>query len=531
MPADVLVIGAGASGSVVTRHLAQAGLAVTCLEQGGWVQSHEFPGDSPAWDILHQSRWAMNPNTRRLPADYPINTDDAEINPLMFCGVGGGTVHYAAAWPRFMPSDFRLRTLDGVADDWPIGYDDLAPYYAQAERDWGVSGLGGDPAFPPGIEYPLPALPIGLIGRRAATGMDRLGWHWWPHPNAIASRPYGRLAACERRGVCMTGCISGAKASTDITHWPDALAAGARLVTGARVREITTDARGRASGAIYRDRDGVEHHVGARLVVLACNGIGTPRLLLLSDGLANSSGLVGRRLMMHPTAAVAGVYDEELEGWRGPAGSPIVSYQFYETDPDRGFVRGAKWDVYPIAGALPHLQVLHGTPLGERFGPRIHENMRRLFGRSLLWTAQTDDLPVETNRVELDDALVDGDGLPAPRVHYRIHEQSHRNMAFQLERMREAHMAGGAIETHVWHWMPDVGWHTLGTARCGNDPATSVVDAFGRSHDVPNLFVVDGSVFVTGSSMNPTPTIAAFALRAAEHIVTRRRDAGLARGA
>lgn len=528
-PADVLVVGAGASGSVVTKRLAEAGVDVTCLEQGDWVSADEYPGENRAWDVLHQSAWALNPNTRRRPADYPIETSEAEIWPLMFNGVGGGTVHYSALWPRLLPSDFRVRTVDGVADDWPISYEELAPFYDRIQVDWAVSGLAGDPATPPTPAYPLPPLPIGLIGQRAAAGMNELGWHWWPHPNAIASRPHGRLAPCERRGVCMTGCIAGAKASTDITHWPDALRAGARLVTGARVREITVGPDGRATGATYIDREGREHHEAARNVVLACNGIGTARLLLLSrsrahpDGLANSSGLVGRRLMMHPTVAVAGVYEDDLESWRGPAGSPIISLEFYETDRDRNFPRGAKWDVYPIAGALPYFQLLHGSPLADRFGPAVHDTMARMFGRTFIWEAQTDDLPTPQNRVELDPNLTDGDGIPAPKILYRVSEDSERNMAFQLARMRQAHAAAGAVETHEWHWMPNVGWHTLGTARCGDDPATSVVDRWGRAHDVGNLFVVDGSVFVTGSAMNPTATIAAFALRTAEHILATRR--------
>ncbi len=525
--ADVLVIGAGASGSVVTKRLAEAGIAVTCLEQGGWVSADSFPGEQREWDVLQGSRWAMNPNVRQMPADYPIDTSESAINPLMFCAVGGGTIHYAAAWPRLKPSDFRTHTLDGVGDDWPFTYEDLEPWYDRVDRDFGVSGMGGDPSYPAGGDYPLPALPIQPLGRRAATGMNRLGWHWWPHPTAIASQPYGRLAACARRGVCMTGCREGAKASTDITHWPDALRHGARLVTGARVREITTDARGRASGATYVDRDGREQHVAARMVVLAANGIGTARLLLLS-GLANSSGLVGRRLMMHPSIGVVGVYDEELESWKGPAGSPLVSYEFYETDHARGFPRGAKWDAYPIAGLSSYQGFLTALPLAERFGPGLHQTMRRVFGRSFMWTAQTDDLPDEANHVALDSVLTDSDGIPAPKVVYRVAEWSRRNLEFQTARMREAHEAAGALETHLWEWMPDVGWHTLGTARCGHDPATSVVDPYGRSHDVPNLFVVDGSVFVTGSAMNPTATIAAFALRAAEQIVEHCRDEGAA---
>jgi choline dehydrogenase-like flavoprotein len=290
---------------------------------------------------------------------------------------------------------------------------------------------------------------------------------------------------------------------------------------------VTTDARGHADGATYIDRAGREQHVAARTVVLAANGVGTARLLLLS-GLANSSGLVGRRLMMHPSVGVVGVYDEDLESWKGPAGSPLVSYEFYETDLARGFPRGAKWDAYPIAGLATYQGFLGALPIAERLGPGLHRTMRRVFGRSFIWTAQIDDLPDERNAVTIDPALTDGDGIPAPKVTYAVGEWTQANLDFQVARMREAHEAAGAIETHLWEWMPDVGWHTLGTARCGTDPATSVVGPYGRCHDVPNLFVVDGSVFVTGSAMNPTATIAAFALRTADHLVEHARDAGLA---
>ena len=232
--------------------------------------------------------------------------------------------------------------------------------------------------------------------------------------------------------------------------------------------------------------------------------------------------------MMHPSIGVVGVYDEDLESWKGPAGSPVVSYEFYETDEARGFPRGAKWDAWPVAGLSTYATFLGALPLAERVGPGLHATMKRVFGRSFVWTAQTDDLPDEANRVSLDPTLTDSDGIPSPKVDYRVSDVSRRNLDFQVERMKEAHLASGALETHLWEWMPDVGWHTLGTARCGHDPATSVVDPYGRAHDVPNLFVVDGSVFVTGSGMNPTSTIAAFALRTADHIVEHARDRGVA---
>ncbi len=279
---DVLLIGAGASGSVAARELAQAGIAVVCLEQGPQVDNGEFYGDKPEWELMAQKRWHPNPNVRDLENDYPCETSDSDVNPLMYNAVGGSTILYAAHWQRFMPSDFRVRTLDGVADDWPFTYEELEPFYDQMDIDMGVSGLGGDPAYPPGKAPPLPPLPIGKIGMKAAAGMNKLGWHWWPAPNAIPSRPYGGRNQCVRRGTCLTGCPERAKASTDHTHWPDALQHGARLITGARVREITVNEQGLATGAIYIDRNGRERRQAAQVVILCANGVGTPRLLLLS---------------------------------------------------------------------------------------------------------------------------------------------------------------------------------------------------------------------------------------------------------
>ena len=292
------------------------------------------------------------------PEDYPVDDADSDLSPLMFAGVGGSMLLFAGAWPRLLPSDFRVRSLDGVADDWPLTYDELRPYYERNDRHIGVSGLGGDPAYPPGEDPPLPPLPIGAGALKVARAHDRLGWHWWPEPNAILSAPYDGRHQCVQRGTCMQGCNEGAKASTDLTHWPHALANGARLVTGARVMRIETDGRGLATGALWLDDDGREHFQAASVVVLAANAIGTARLLLLSssdvhpDGLANSSGLVGARLMMHPFGSVTGLFDDDLESWQGHFGCSIESFEFYETDERRGFVRGAKWGLAPTGGPI-----------------------------------------------------------------------------------------------------------------------------------------------------------------------------------
>ncbi len=527
-PVDVLIIGAGASGGVVACRLAEAGISVLCLEQGDWHDRMEYRGAELDWELTARKQWSGSPNIRGLPEDYPVDDADSDVSPLMFAGVGGSMLLFAGAWPRLLPSDFRVRTLDGVADDWPLTYAELQPYYERSDRQIGVSGLGGDPAYPPGEDPPLPPLPIGAGGLAVARAHARLGWHWWPEPNAILSAPYRGRNPCVQRGTCMQGCNEGAKASTDLTHWPVAIANGARLVTGARVRRLETNPRGLVTGAAWLDRDGSEYFQAASTVVLAANGIGTPRLLLMSaspahpDGLANSSGLVRRRLMMHPFANVTGLFDEILESWQGHFGCSIESFEFYETDERRGFVRGAKWGLAPTGGpvnaALP-------SRAGEQvWGEEHHLHVRSRLGRGASWGLFGEDLPDESNRVTLSASATDSSGLPVPELHYRVSDNSRRLLDFHIARSSESLVEAGAHTIEVDRLMRYSGWHLLGTARMGTDSATSVVDEWNRSHDVPNLYVVDGSCFVTSGGVNPTSTICALALRAADHLVQTRHE-------
>jgi choline dehydrogenase-like flavoprotein len=529
LEADALVVGAGPSGAVAALRLAEAGFAVVCLEQGERLDPGGYRGAYPDWEITALKQWHASPNVRANPADYPVNDAGSEMKPLMYNAVGGSTILYGAHWPRMTPSDFRVRSLDGVADDWPVSYAELEPYYDRTDEDIGVAALEGDPAYPSGKAPPLPPLPIGDIGRRVARAHNTLGWHWWPGPNAIASRPYRGRRPCVQRGTCGWGCNEGAKASADLTHWPRAEALGARLVTGARVREIVLDRRGLARGAVYVDRDGREHLQRASVVVLAANGVGTARLLLLSaskrfpHGLANSSGLVGKRLMMHPFTRVVGFFDHFFPSWQGQWGQSIQSMQFYETDESRGFVRGAKWNLVPTGGPLG--AALFPWPHEPVWGTSIHEHVGKWLGRSAIWGITAEDLPEEANAVTLDAELTDSDGIPAPKLMYRVSENARRILAFSAARAEESLSAAGAYETLSLPLMPDFGWHLLGTARMGTDPTASVVDPWGRTHDVPNLYVFDGSTFVTGGSVNPTSTICALALRATERLIEERRHA------
>ena len=525
---DVLVIGAGASGAAFTWSLADAGINVMCLEQGGWVDPATYPPTKNDWEILKQTEFHPDPNLRGLASDYPVNDSESPISPLMYNAVGGSTIHWSAHFPRMHPSDFRVRTLDGVADDWPLTYRDLEPYFDLNDRMMGVSGITGDTAFPPKSERQTPPIPLGKLGDTIVGGFEKLGWHWWPSDSAILTQPYDGRRACNNCGPCETGCVVGAKASADITYWPKAVAKGGILKTNARVREISVGKDGLADGVIYYDSNGHVQRQRARIVVMACNGVGTPRLLLNSksslfpEGLANGSGLVGRNLMFHPYSMVMGVFDEPLEGYKGPMGCMITSSEFYETDLSRGFVRGYAFQIIRNSGPAITAQGFVTTSKLP-WGTDHHRVFNQRFGRTITVAVTGEDLPEPHNRVTLDPVLTDADGIPAPKIEYRMSQNSLNMMDHGGARGSEVLQAAGAQEVLVNPLLRPAGWHLLGTARMGSHGSNSVVDGYGRCHDVKNLFIVDGSIFVTAGAVNPTSTIQALALYVADHFKKNSR--------
>ena len=247
---DVLIIGSGASGAAVAWSLAETGMRIVCLEQGDWTNPAEYPSTRRDWEVQATGPWSINPNVRKRATDSPIDDSESPITVVNFNGVGGSTVLHSAHWPRFHPSDFRVRTLDGVADDWPIDYATLDPFFALNDRNIGVSGLAGDPAIP-AHQPPLPPVPLGLMGETIGRGFNKLGWHWWPSDSALITRDYEGREACANLGPCSSGCAKGAKSSADITYWPAARRAGVELRTHCRVREILVDENDMATGVVY----------------------------------------------------------------------------------------------------------------------------------------------------------------------------------------------------------------------------------------------------------------------------------------
>ncbi len=528
-PVDVLIIGAGASGAAIAWSLLETRMRILCLEQGDHLADKDYPSRRDDYELARYGDFSCDPNVRQRKQDYPINSAESCITPVNWNGVGGSTINFLGHWPRLRPSDFRTKTLDGVAEDWPVDYHTLAPFYDMNDRNIGASGLAGNTAYPY-YAPPHPPIPMGRLGRKLARGFNEKGWHWWPSDVAILSRDDDGRQKCVNAGTCDLGCAAGAKGGTNFTYWPMLEGAGVELRTNSRVREILVDeGTGFATGVLYHGPDGQVHEQRAEIVIMACNGVGTPRLLLNStsklfpEGLANRSGLVGKNLMFHPLTGVAGVFDEPMKGHEGPMACSILSQEFYESDPSRGFVRGyglhSGRSTTPMTFALGGYGIDNPIPWGEAHREIMDSQYEYLAGLTVV----TEDLPEEHNCVTLDPDMTDSDGIPAPKITYRLGENTRAMLRHGEARACELLLAAGAkkvlgkSDDKVW-WR--AGWHQMGTCRMGHDPAKSVVNGWGRSHDVKNLFIVDGSIFVTSGAVNPTSTIQALALYIGNQIKT-----------
>lgn len=528
-PVDVLIIGAGASGAAIAWSLLETRMRILCLEQGPHLAHTDFPSLKDDYELSRYGKFSCDPNVRRLKQDYPINVDDSCITPVNFNAVGGSTINFLGHWPRMRPSDFYTKTLDDVAEDWPLDYATLAPFYDMNDQVTGVSGLKGNPAYP---DYapPLPPIPIGTLGQTLAKGFNKMGWHWWPSDVSILSQDHDGRQKCVNAGTCDLGCAAGAKGGTNFTYWPILTKAGVEVRTECRVREILINQQtGFATGVLYHGPDGQLHEQNAEMVIVACNGIGTPRLLLNSksklfpDGLANRSGMVGKNLMFHPLTGVSGVFSEPMKGHEGPMACSILSQEFYETGTTRNFTRG--YGLYSGRSTTPMTYALGGYGIDDPipWGAEHREFMDNIYPYLAGLTVVSEDLPEEHNCVTLDPDIADSDGIPAPKITYRLGENTSKMLRHGEERAKEILLAAGAKKVlskaggKVW-WR--AGWHQMGTCRMGNDPKNSVVNSWGRSHDIKNLFIVDGSIFVTAGAVNPTSTIQALALYIGDRIKT-----------
>jgi choline dehydrogenase-like flavoprotein len=529
---DFVIVGSGAAGGVLASELAREGFDVVVLEQGPWRTSRDFDHD----EVGHWILGSLTGDPRDDPQTFRSDpSGEAEVAaqppPLIYArGVGGSSVHFTANYWRLRPTDFDERSRWGsIAGtglvDWPFGYDELEPYYSRVDWEIGVSGAVGPGDPPRSRPYPMPPLPVKSSGVLFERGARAMGLNPQPAPMAILSQPFDGRPPCIHCGYCMGfGCEVDAKSSTLAAMIPKAVATGrCEIRPGSTVIRVEVTDRARATGVVYLDEAGTEHRQRGRAVILAANGAETPRLLLMSEsslfphGLANGSGLVGKYLMFNGQTASYGVFEHPLNEYKSVQVTRILM-DFYDADPARGFYGGGGMDGRMFKGPL--FFALDGLPPDmPTWGKEYRRALPEYLIRTMEVAGHTTSLPVETNSVSLDPRVRDRWGRPAIRTTYRDHPDDLAMMQFFVDRGEEILEAAGARRVWSDPVAPQtLGAHLLGTCRMGDDPESSVVDRYHRSHEVRNLLICDGSSLVTSGRGQPTMTIQALAFRAAEHM-------------
>jgi choline dehydrogenase-like flavoprotein len=505
-PVDICIVGCGQAGSVLAKQLAAGGLSVVVLEAGRWLDTKE--------DFLNDELAMLGP----LDWDDTRLSDGSDPLPLGRVNtgraVGGSTVHFTAVKLRLHPEDFELHSRYGIGVDWPFGYDELAPYYRQAEEFVGVSGPRDFPWGGHTEPYPQGELPLQAADELFARGMDKLGIRWRMTPHAILTGAKDGRSPCMFYGFCVSGCKSDAKGSALVTWVPAAVKAGAEIREECFATRVVMGNDGRAAGVAYL-HDGVEYFQQAQTVMLSCYSVETPRLLLNSataqypDGLSNSSGLVGRNLMVHPASEVVALFPDPVDHFISPPVG-ILTQDFYEQGAPgnpRGYTIN-RYAHFPIDFMLT-LAAEHKN----LWGRRMHEVMDQ-YAHWAVICAMVEQLPSPENRVTLAEET-DQHGIPVAHVTMSYGAEEKQLVEASMKKLEEICAAADADEMLTAKYAD----HVLGTCRMGTDAASSVVNADCRSHDIPNMYICDGSIFPTCGAVNPSLTIEAIALRTAEKML------------
>lgn len=504
----VVIIGTGAGGGVLANELAQKGVSVVSLEAGGRYLPEDYINDE--WESFGQLAWT---EPRSTSGDWRVAKDFSGLPAWIVKAVGGTSIHWAGASLRFQEHEFRARSTYGNVQganllDWPIDLAEMDPWYEKAETKLGVTRTGGRPGLPGNNNYKV-----------FEAGAHKLGYKE-VHTGrmAINSQDYDERVSCQQTGFCFQGCKWGAKWSSAYTDIPRGEATGNLEVRdNCHALRIEHDASGKVTGVVYADKDGAQHLQKARVVCVAGNSIESPRLLLNSassmfpDGLANSSGQVGRNYMRHTTGSVYAIFDKPVRMWRGTTMAGIIQDESRH-DPSRGFVGG--YELETLSLGLPFMAAfLDPGAWGREFTTALdgYENMAGL------WIVG-EDMPQETNRITLNHDLKDRFGQPVANVNFDNHPNDNAMRDHAYRQAMALYDAVGATRTFPTPPYPST--HNLGTNRMSEKPRDGVVDRWGKAHDVPNLFVSDGSQFTTGATENPTLTIVALAIRQADRIAS-----------
>jgi gluconate 2-dehydrogenase alpha chain len=561
---DVVIVGVGAAGGILAAELGKAGMKVIGLERGPRLKTSDF---EPHDELRYFQRQDLRPDPKRMPVTWRPNAK-ATAHPIPSQNngnqAGGGTVHYGAVSWRFHEDDFRVRSqtiarygADAIPEgssiiDWPLSYADLEPYYERAEYELGVSGKAGNLQgkkvdggnvfeAPRQREYPLPPLLNDQVGANFEPAARKLGLHPFATPHAILSQPYKDRPGCTYCGFCQAfGCHVGAKSSILVTKLPEADATGNfKLITGAMCYRVNSDNNGKATGVSYYGPDRSDNTIEADIVILAPFIYDNVRLLLLSrtekfpNGLANSSGHLGKHIMAHIGArAFAAFDDRHVNVYMGPSAQKN-SLDDYNADnfdhKDLGFIRGAQISAGPAGlegGPLGTAMSMNPPPGVPRWGAAFRDFYAKYYTRHTALTGQTENLPYADQTIDLDPNVRDAWGLPAPRITYDWRRPNEKaRVEFIQKKMVEIGHAMGAAQVWTAPFGPGApGAHHQGGTRMGGDPQDSVVNKYSQSWDVPNLFIMGSSTHPTMSGFNPTLTLQALAYMTAEAIVNRYRN-------
>ena len=503
-----VVIGSGAGGGTLSNELAQKGINVVCLEAGKRYTSDDFVNDE--WAAFLQTAWL---DKRTTSGSWRVATDFPGLPSWIVKSVGGSTLHWAGASLRFQEHEFKVKTEYGdVAGasllDWPISLKEMEPYYDKAEDKIGVTRTHGIPGLPGNNNFKVLYDGAQKMGYKDChTG--RMG---------INSMPRDGRNACLQLGFCFQGCKSGAKWSAGYSEIPKAEKTGNfELRTEAHVIQITHNKAGKIDGVVYVDKDGNQQKQKARIVAVAGNSIETPRLLLMSntsmypDGLSNSAGQVGKNYMRHLTASVYALMDKPVNMHRGTTMAGIITDES-RNDPSRGFVGG--YEMETLSLGLPFMAAFL-VPGTTGYGPKMGKFLDNYDHMAGMWIVG-EDMPQESNRVTLNTNEKDQNGMPVPNVHFDDHANDLAMRKHAFGKGTDVYKAAGALD--VFETPPYPSTHNLGTCRMSEKARDGVCDKHGKSHDIANLFISDGSQFTTGAAENPTLTIVSLAIRQAEYI-------------
>ena len=511
---DVVIVGAGASGSVYAAVLAKTGKKVVVLEQG------------PDWklsDLISSDFWGRRIKT----AGAPFILEGR--NPVGYSyqsgwGVGGAALHYFANFPRLLPNDFKVKSEHNRGLDWPISYQDLAPYYDKVARDVGVSGDAKAEEIwrPAGAPYPMPPMKTFRNGDIWLKGFEAVGIRMVPAAVGMNSTDYKGRPACIYDGWCHVGCPTGALSNPLVTYLADARKAGAEVRAWSTVTRVLTNAKGtRVTGVEYYDQKKEKQFQPASVVVLAAWSAQNPRILLNSangahpKGLANRSGLVGKYMMTHFASGTWAIFDENVQNHMGTTGAQYMSYDRY----GKTSHKGAFGSTFIVAGSALKTSDLGGFANArlDLFGADLHAFMKRAARGLTRINAFGEEMPNVENRVE-PASEKDEFGMPLGRIIHSYDEDVARVWNANFEEGLK--IANGAGAKEAWSGrgaIPTI--HLMGGTIMGTGAGNSVVNSFGQAHEIPNLCIAGPGIFPTSGASNPTYTIFALSLRGAEQLV------------